>query len=451
MFEGTLREFLQYIKENKKKILCFGTGLMAEEALKHKEIREAVVYCIDNAAQKQGKTILLQGIEYLVIKPEDIMQHFDDKTCLLVTSGYYRDIIYQLNHMTLPEELEIYSYPHLKVNYASDSWEFFENRILNECIREYESVLEQNNIFGKQREKLVQEKKKFIIGKEGEERPLVLPRVMIMPTTRCNLRCKGCSSLLPMFESPADVDISQNIKDLEMFFSAIDECIRITIGGEPFLYPHLKEMLEYLIHQKKVLGIMLITNSTIIPSEDIVDLLKNPKIMVEISDYGHLERMSRLIALFERQGIIFKVLTEQTWTDMGGVQYRNRTKEELQFSYLNCEQSRLMKGIHNGKFHTCARSARMHGLGAYEAEEDYFDLSQGESVDGIREKIKKLYYSNYAEACNYCDLGTLPNKIIEAGIQITGNMKKSAYTIVNREEYEHLKQQAILKESYEKG
>lgn len=89
------------------------------------------------------------------------------------------------------------------------------------------------------------------------------------------------------------------------------------MGGEPFLYPNLKEILEYLLAQKKVLGIMLITNSTLLPKPEVLELLKNPKILVEISDYGHLEKMSRLIQVLEEKDIFFKVLTEQTWTDMG--------------------------------------------------------------------------------------------------------------------------------------
>ena len=58
-----------------------------------------------------------------------------------------------------------------------------------------------------------------------------------------------------------------------------------------------------------------------------------------------------------------------------------------------------------------------------------------------------MYYDKeLAFSCDYCDLGTLPNKIIEAGIQEKGNMKKSEYTIVKRSDYEKLKAMAKLKE-----
>lgn len=161
---------------------------------------------------------------------------------------------------------------------------------MKECLKEYEVVLEQYHIEGEERQRRLREKEKYIRGSKDGKRPLVLPRIMVMPTTRCNMRCKGCSSLLPYFKNPKDVSIEQILKDFELFFSGIDECMRITIGGEPFLYPHLQEIVEYLIGQKKVLGIMLITNSTIMPAPQVLELLRNPKVFVEISDYGHLEK-----------------------------------------------------------------------------------------------------------------------------------------------------------------
>lgn len=435
----TLRDFLEEIRTHNKKIICFGTGVMAEEALQYKEIRRAVVCMVDNDKRKQNGEIELGGQFYSVIAPEDLLVHIDSDTIVLLTSGHYKAMMHQLEEMELNPRPEMYAFPELQVAYSSDSEEFFEERILKECLQEYEIILEQHHISGEEKRQKMQEKETFIRGKSAVVRPFVIPRIMIMPTTRCNMRCKGCSSLLPLFDKPCDVKIEQIMQDFEVFFSGVDECIRITVGGEPFLYPHLNEILEYLLGQSKVLGILLITNSTLLPGTEVLELLKDPKILVEISDYGHLEKMSRLIQLLEEHDICFKVLTDQTWTDMGGVECRNRTAEELRFTYLNCDQSKVIKGFHNGKFHTCARSARMLALGAYESEHDFFELRQEDSPEEVKEKLKKMFYSESADACNYCDLGALPAKVIEAGIQLQGNTRKSKYTIVDRQEYEELK------------
>jgi hypothetical protein len=165
-----------------------------------------------------------------------------------------------------------------------------------------------------------------------------------------------------------------------------------------------------------------------------------------VSDYGQLEKMSHVIHILEENQIHFKVLTEQTWTDMGGTEFRNRTPEELRFTYLNCDQGRVIKGMFNGRFYTCARSARLTALGAYESENDSFPLTDDDTSEQIRTKLMSMYYSDHADSCNHCDLGALPAKVIPAGIQMSGNMKKSAYTIVNREEFENLKKLAQIKD-----
>jgi organic radical activating enzyme len=440
----TLKMFLNEIQEGKKKIICFGTGLMAEEALQYSQIRHALICMMDNDKMKQGVEYKLCGQYYPVIDPEKVDLYLDENTVILLTSGYYKDMHHQLEEMSLTVQPEIYAFAELQAAYMSLSEEFFEERFLKECLKEYEIVLEQYNIDGEEKIQKMKEKESFIKGKGKSDRPFVVPRIMIMPTTRCNMSCIGCSSLLPLFKTPKDVELKQILKDFELFFSGIDECIRITVGGEPFLYPHLTEILRYLLQQKKVLGIMLITNSTILPKPEIIELLKEQKILLEISDYGHLEKMSRLIQLLEKNNICFKVLTDQFWTDMGGVECRGRTDKELRLQYLNCNQGKVIKGFHNGKFHICARSARMLSLGAYESDKDYFELDEKDSSEIIRKKLMKLFYSESADACNYCDLGILPTKVIEAGVQMNGKVKKSRYTIVDRQEYEELKRAARI-------
>ena len=441
-----LKQLEQKIINEKRPVVCFGTGLMAEDAVENcPAIGDAVVFFIDNNPAKIGKTILLAGREFSVFSPECAISQMPERVIVLLTSGHYKAMREQLLALGLDKRTEIYDFPVLKVAYEPESEEFFEERFVKECLKEYEIVLDQYDIRGAERQRKFQEKEAYIRGNE-KERPFVIPRVMVMPTTRCNLRCKGCSSLLPYFDKPEDCEIEQILHDFRIFFSGIDQCMRITVGGEPFLYPRLKEVLEYLLKEEKVLGIMLITNSMLLPKDDVIPLLADPKILVEVSDYGQLEKMSRLIRILEDNSVNFKVLTEQTWTDMGGIECRHRSAEELRFTYMNCDQSRVIKGMHNGRFYTCARSARMTALGAYDSANDSFELSENDTPEQVREKLMNMYYSDHADSCNYCDLGALPTKVIPAGIQMSGNMKKSAYTIVNREEYERLKLLAQIKD-----
>ena len=50
----TLKTFLEEVHNQQKKIICFGTGVMAQEALQYEQIRQAVVAMADNDVRRQG-------------------------------------------------------------------------------------------------------------------------------------------------------------------------------------------------------------------------------------------------------------------------------------------------------------------------------------------------------------------------------------------------------------
>lgn len=436
-------EFLEKIVQNDLQIIVFGTGKLAQEALELDPVRDHLQYFVDNAAEKHDKSLTAHGKDYAIHSPQIFAEELTGRQVVLICSTHFDAIIKQLNAIEELNDVECYTFPVIRLTFANAE-EKFEKRVLNPCLSEYERVLTNSGLTEEQRQQKLNSKKNYILGSGKEKRPLVLPRIMILPTTVCNMKCKDCSSLFPYFDNPAHMDIKRIIADLELFFSAVDECVRITIGGEPFLYPDLEELLSYLINQPKLSGILTFTNSTITPKEPIVNLLKNKKIEVLISDYGYIEKMSHIVSLFEANKIQFSVLADQQWIDMGDTHFRNKDDETRRLEYLNCEQSLLMKAIHDGKMFSCARSARMYSLGAYTSELDYFDL-EGRNIPSIKESIKGFLYKETADSCNYCDCGKFPTKMIPAGIQLNDEkIPHSAYTIVKRDEYEKLKEQANI-------
>ena len=361
VIQDTLDEFLRRLEQENLYVICYGASTMAEEALQDRRLAERVHYLVDGDPSKQGNAVWLADRQFSVRAPDELRQEHFQNTVLLITSGWFRAIVEELGSWPELAEVSCAVYPQLLIACTPNSEEFFRRRILEERLREYEFVLEHR---GETENKaaLLAEKRHFIQENSPQDRPLVIPRVMILPTTRCNLRCKGCSSLLPPFEHPQDLPVNQLILDMDLFFRGVDQCIRLTIGGEPFLYPELAELLSYLRGQEKVLGVLLITNSTIQPSGPVLELLRDSKFFVEVSDYGHIQQMSRTVAALENAGVRFSVLTDQMWDDMGGVEPRGRTAQQRRDVYRICEQGRLMKSIYNGAVYTCARSARMRAL-----------------------------------------------------------------------------------------
>jgi len=92
---------------------------------------------------------------------------------------------------------------------------------------------------------------------KGRKRyPLVL---MLEPLFRCNLACAGCGKI----QYPAHI-LKKNLP-LEDCLRAVDECGAPMVsipGGEPLLYPHIRELVEELVKRKKY--IYLCTNALLL-------------------------------------------------------------------------------------------------------------------------------------------------------------------------------------------
>ena len=99
----------------------------------------------------------------------------------------------------------------------------------------------------------------YVLGQKLRRRkryPLVL---MLEPLFRCNLACAGCGKI----QYPAH--ILKKDMPLEKALAAVDECGAPMVsipGGEPLLYPHIKELVEALVARRKY--IYLCTNAILL-------------------------------------------------------------------------------------------------------------------------------------------------------------------------------------------
>ncbi|MBI1374989.1 MAG: adenosyl-hopene transferase HpnH [Phycisphaera sp.] len=96
----------------------------------------------------------------------------------------------------------------------------------------------------------------YVLGQKIKRRkryPLVL---MLEPLFRCNLACAGCGKIqYPAHILKKDVPLADCLK-------AVDECGAPMVsipGGEPLLYPHIRELVQELIKRRKY--IYLCTNA----------------------------------------------------------------------------------------------------------------------------------------------------------------------------------------------
>lgn len=237
---------------------------------------------------------------------------------------------------------------------------------------------------------------------------LYLYHVELPVTQKCNLRCKHCVFMMPYFDKPVDFELEKMKGYMDKLFDSVDaiQIFRI-LGGEPFLYPDLKGIVQYAIDCPKVKTVEIVTNGTLIPKQDIIDTLKSPKLKVQISDYGELSRnRDKIKKLCDQNGIncVVRGSKEKNWFDPGDLHFRGRNKAELKKQFKHCGE--ICRNLHDGKLYFCPRAAFGTKLGIPDVESEYVDFTKETSREKLRNDIYTLNQKKYLLACNYCDEGT---------------------------------------------
>ncbi|NIQ40104.1 MAG: radical SAM protein [Proteobacteria bacterium] len=113
------------------------------------------------------------------------------------------------------------------------------------------------------------------------------PFIMILsPTWRCNLRCEGCYTLGQRRHPGIEYDLVKRIlkeaKELGIYFVTI-------LGGEPFVYPHLFQMLE----DHPDIFFQVYTNGTLMDEEKAHRIAELGNAAVVVSCEGYEEETDR--------------------------------------------------------------------------------------------------------------------------------------------------------------
>ncbi|MBQ9539582.1 MAG: 4Fe-4S cluster-binding domain-containing protein, partial [Treponema sp.] len=63
----------------------------------------------------------------------------------------------------------------------------------------------------------------------------------------CSLKCKSCNMFVPFYEKSLTYDLNQIKEEVDTLFKYVDYVFCYTLlGGEPFLYKHFDEVLQYI-------------------------------------------------------------------------------------------------------------------------------------------------------------------------------------------------------------
>lgn len=235
---------------------------------------------------------------------------------------------------------------------------------------------------------------------------LCLSRVDLVITNKCTLRCRDCNMSIPSFSDPQHVDINLLKQDLDAYFSYVDYLDKLDLlGGEPFLYPQLPELLTYIHenYQQRIDNIEFFSNATILPSEQVLKACQEYDISIQISDYSKelphcREKVERMIEELEKRGIRYTRFNLENWLDfdlMNHVKEQASEAEMIRFCDLCAPPFR---GLYDRKLYFCHLNTSAVRAGLYEnSANDYFDLSKPDS----KRKMELLEFDSGFSTCGY--------------------------------------------------
>ena len=237
----------------------------------------------------------------------------------------------------------------------------------------------------------------------------------VLVTEKCTLACSHCNMFMPHFVSPNHRDIEIIKSDIDKFFNLTDYVsVFHLVGGEPFLHPRIKDIIEYVLHKHidSIDKFIITTNGTILPSEGTLELLKANDVILSVSDYTdkleHIKKkVEKVVQTLKEWDINHYVRTEIEWYDFGDLRIKkNLPTDELIKHFNSCTAP--FRGLNDGKFYYCHlnTSAVLTKLFPLN-ENDYVDLNTITKEDLIRFDLgyTKLGYVTFCDNCNGCNTG----------------------------------------------
>ncbi len=259
----------------------------------------------------------------------------------------------------------------------------------------------------------------------------VLSKIDTVITSRCTLRCKNCNMFISCMEQHNDLPLEELQNNFDVFFGSVDYVYEYTLlGGEPFLHKKLKDILVYMCQKygDKIGKINLISNGTVIPSDEVIHVMKKYKIMVNISDYTNAvpykERLKEVEGILKNNGIECYIIPNNVWKNVCYPRCEYFTDNPREHMKLCGHGTHSVDG---GRLYWCDPAfASERFLNFCSREDDSLELLSNKlncskydaSLNIIKYILGNVNERGYMTICEKCaGVGSDNNKVVVAGEQ----------------------------------
>lgn len=346
-----------------------------------------------------------------------LMEEFDIP--FLIDNGCCKESVYGLNVLNLKQAVTYLREKKLKV-------------VVTTVFYSYKKIKQEMESLG-----FIENRDFCILERFAEEWNLrwrnkcVLSKIDTVITSRCTLRCKNCNLFISHAPVQCDIDLKRLKKNFDIFFESVDYVYEYTLlGGEPLLHKSIAEIISYLGNRygKRIGRINLISNGTVIPNNDVIDILKKYHVTIHISDYtcsvDYKEILAKLQKKFLANDIEYYVIPNNTWKDViyprEGFQTDNPRRH-----MLLCGHS--THSVADGRLYWCDPAfAAECFMGFVSKEDDSLDMEANKrnyskyeaTLNIIKYLLGDVNARGYMSICEKCaGVGSDNNKLVLAGEQ----------------------------------
>lgn len=339
------------ICDERTKYYIWGAGVLGESFYKDFERKIKILAFIDRNINKQGRKL---GNVY-ILAPEEVELQEDEK--IIIATGWVKQVA---------DSLKLKGYQKNKHYYLLD---------------EFSTI--------------------YMMYKYNK---LHVEKIDMFCNTRCTLRCKHCSALIPYNRNGRNYTFEEMKQNIDMLFEWIDYIHILSFsGGDAMVNPNLINIIEYVGNKyrgKQVQDFELYTNAIILPDEKMIDIWKKYDVIVRFTNYTknvpHRQKIEQMIQMLEKNELRYDYVQFEKWLDMGYPQPSNGlvSEEELIEHCKQCSPV-ISTCLNNGKIFYCSPSCGADASGLFEHEEsDGFDLHE---YAEIRKKEFMEFYTGYSE------------------------------------------------------
>jgi organic radical activating enzyme len=237
----------------------------------------------------------------------------------------------------------------------------------------------------------------------------------VLVTEKCNLACSFCNMFIPHYELPKHRNTQLILSDVDSYFNLVDYVsIFHLVGGEPFLHPNIKDIIQYILekYSDKIDKFIITTNGTVLPREEILEVLKNSNVILSVSNYSNkLEKLKskveKVVDTYKVNNINHYVRNNIEWYDFGDLRIKNNMSEEDLINHFD-SCTAPFRGLNDGKFYYCHLNTSAVLTKLFPPNEnDYVNLSEVYPQDLIKFDLgfTELGYITFCDNCNGCNTG----------------------------------------------